>query len=306
MKPPRFEYLAPTSVDEALALLAEHGENAKILAGGQSLVPLLNFRLVRPAYLVDLNEVPGLAGIRQENGHVTIGAMTRQRALEDSTMIRDRCPLLADAMPQIGHVQIRNRGTIGGSLAHADPAAELPTVVAALGGELVVRSARGQRVLSPEKFFVAYLTTAVEPTELLVEIRLPVVPPRTGTAFMEVSRRHGDFALVGVAASVTLDDAGVCTGCAIALTGVGPTPIVAHGAAGAMIGLAPTPEALEEIGRRAAAGLHPDGDLHASSEYRQHVAGVLTRRALARATERAWGRSGGAAEPPSGRREQGR
>jgi len=289
MKPPRFEYLAPTSLDEALGLLADHGDEAKVLAGGQSLVPLLNFRLVRPAYLVDLNEIPGLAYVRADDGRLAIGAMTRQRAVETADVVRERCPLLADAMPQIGHFQIRNRGTIGGSLAHADPAAELPAVVAALGGELVVRSRTGQRTLTPEQFFVAYLTTAVEPAELLVEVRLPVAPPRTGAAFMEVSRRHGDFALVGVAASVTLDEAGVCTGCAIALTGVGPTPVVAHEAARALIGAKPTTEVLEDVGRRAAAPLRPDGDLHASSEYRTHVAGVLTRRALARAALRARG-----------------
>jgi CO/xanthine dehydrogenase FAD-binding subunit len=287
MKPPRFEYMAPTSLDEALALLAEHGDGAKVLAGGQSLVPLLNFRLVRPTYLVDLNEIPGLAYIRQDDGRVAIGALTRQRAVETSSLVRERVPLLADAMPQIGHVQIRNRGTIGGSLAHADPAAELPAVVAALEGELVVRSARGgERVLRPEEFFVAYLTTAVEPSELLVEVRLPVAPPRTGTAFLEVSRRHGDFALVGVAASVTLDEAGVCTRCAVALTGVGPTPVVTREAARHLVGATPTPGALEEVSRRATAGLHPDNDLHASSQYRQHVAGVLTRRALARALGR--------------------
>ena len=287
MKPPRFEYLAPASLDEALALLAEHGDSAKILAGGQSLVPLLNFRLVRPAYLVDLNDIPGLAYIRQDDGHVAIGALTRQRALETSTLVRERLPLLADAMPQIGHVQIRNRGTIGGSLAHADPAAELPAVVAALDGELVVRHAGGERVLRAEEFFVAYLTTALDPTELLVEVRLPVVPPRTGTAFLEVSRRHGDFALVGVAASLTLDDAGICTRCSIALTAVGPAPVVAREAAQRLVGVRPTIEALEDVGRLAAANLRPDGDLHASSQYRRHVAGVLTRRALARALERA-------------------
>jgi carbon-monoxide dehydrogenase medium subunit len=287
MKPPKFEYLAPTSLDEALALLTEHGDEAKVLAGGQSLVPLLNFRLVRPGYLVDLNEIQGLAYIRQENGRVAIGALTRQRALETSTLVRDRVPLLADAMPQIGHVQIRNRGTIGGSLAHADPAAELPAVVAALEGELVVRGAGGERVLRAEEFFVAYLTTALRPTELLVEVRLPVAPPRTGTAFLEVSRRHGDFALVGVAASVTLDEAGACTRCAIALTGVGSAPVVAREAARRLVGAMPTIEVLEDVGRLAAADLRPDGDLHASSHYRRHVAGVLTRRALGRAVERA-------------------
>ena len=291
MKPPRFEYVAPASLDEALALLAEHGEGAKVLAGGQSLVPLLNFRLVRPSYLVDLNDLPGLDGIRSDNGQLVLGAMARQRAVEQSTLVKDRCPLLDDAMPQIGHVQIRNRGTIGGSLAHADPAAELPAVVAALGGELVVRRKGGQRVLTADKFFVGYLTTALEPDELLVEVRLPVTPPRTGTDFLEVSRRHGDFALVGVAAMLTLDTDGVCTDAAIALTGVGPIPVVAGGAARSLVGVKPSPEAFEAAGRRVSDSLHPDSDLHASSEYRRHVGGVLTRRALARAAERATGGS---------------
>jgi CO/xanthine dehydrogenase FAD-binding subunit len=287
MKPPRFDYLAPGSIDEALGILAQHGDEAKVLAGGQSLVPLLAFRLVRPGYLVDLNEVPGLDGIRADDGRLAIGAMTRQRAVETAPIVRERCPLLAEAMPQIGHAQIRNRGTIGGSLAHADPAAELPAVVAALDGELVVRSARRQRVLKAADFFVGYLTTAVEPAELLVEIRLPPAPPRTGSAFMEVSRRHGDFALVGVAATATLDHGGVATRCAIVLTGVGPTPVVATDAAAALVGARPTPEVLEEVRRRVSATVRPDSDLHASAEYRTHVAGVLTQRALARATTRA-------------------
>jgi CO/xanthine dehydrogenase FAD-binding subunit len=287
MKPPRFDYLLPRSLDEALGLLAQHGEEAKILAGGQSLVPLLNFRLIRPTYLVDVNEVPGLDGIRVDDGRLVIGAMTRQRAAETSGVVRERCPLLAEAMPQIGHVQIRNRGTVGGSLAHADPAGELPAVVAALDGELVLKSRRGERRLTPEQFFVGYLTTATEPDELLVEARVAVTPPRTGTAFMEVSRRHGDFALVGVAATVTVDAGGVCTACAIALTGVGPTPVVAREAARALVGVKPTAEAYDDVGRRVAAALRPDSDLHASAEYRKHLGGVLTRRALARAVERA-------------------
>jgi CO/xanthine dehydrogenase FAD-binding subunit len=289
MKPPRFDYQAPTSLEDTLALLQQHGDHAKVLAGGQSLVPLLNFRLVRPGVLIDLNEVPGLDGIRETDGVLTIGAMTRQRTVETSALVRERCPLLADAMPQIGHVQIRNRGTVGGSLAHADPAAELPAVVAALGGELVLRRAGGQRVLPAEQFFVTYLTTALEPGELLVEVRVPVTPPRTGSAFVEVSRRHGDFALVGVAASLTVDEAGICTRAALALTGVGPTPVVARAAAAALVGARPTPAAIGDAARRATAGLTPDGDLHASREYRTHVAGVLTRRALERAGARARG-----------------
>ena len=286
MKPPRFDYLVPRSLDEALGLLAQHGEEAKVLAGGQSLVPLLNFRLVRPAHVVDLNEIPGLDTIRVDDGRLAIGAMTRQRQAETSALVRERCPLLAEAMPQVGHVQIRNRGTIGGSLAHADPAGELPAVVAALDGELVLRSRRGERRLAPHDFFVGYLTTAAAPDELLVEARVPVTPPRTGTAFMEVSRRHGDFALVGVAATVTLDAGGVCTACAIALTGVGPTPVVARDAARALVGVKPTDDALMDVGRRVAGALMPDSDLHASADYRKHLAGVLTRRALARAAGR--------------------
>ncbi|MEK7385465.1 MAG: xanthine dehydrogenase family protein subunit M [candidate division NC10 bacterium] len=289
MKPPPFDYLAPASLDEALKLLGDLGEGAKVLAGGQSLVPLLNFRLVRPQHLVDLNGLAELAGIREHDGHLVIGAMTRQRAVEHSALVRDRWPLLAEAVLQIGHAQIRNRGTVGGSLAHADPAAELPAVVAALGGELVLKSARRQRVLKAEQFFVAYLTTAAEPDELLVEARLPAMPPRTGSAFIELSRRHGDFALVGVAATVTLDEAGVCTGSTVALTGVGPTPVVARDAARALVGVRPAPEAFEDVGRRVSEAVTPDGDLHASSEYRKHLAGVLTRRALARAAERATG-----------------
>jgi CO/xanthine dehydrogenase FAD-binding subunit len=289
MKPPRFDYLAPTTVEEALGALAEHGDQAKVLAGGQSLVPLLNFRLVRPAHIVDLNELTGLDGIREENGWLVIGGMTRQRAVEDSALVRERCPLLAEAMPLIGHTQIRNRGTIGGSIAHADPAAELPAVVAALGGELVARHAGGTRTLTADAFFVSYLTSALEPTELLVQVRLPVTKPRTGVSFMEVSRRHGDFALVGVAATLTLDAAGVCTESAVALTGVGPIPVLAREAVTALVGVRPTPEVFEEVGRRVSAGLTPDSDLHASSDYRQHVAGVLTRRALAEALGRAQG-----------------
>jgi CO/xanthine dehydrogenase FAD-binding subunit len=286
MKPPRFDYLLPRSLDEALGLLAQHGEEAKILAGGQSLVPLLNFRLIRPTYLVDVNEIPGLDGIRVDDGRLIIGAMTRQRAAETSAVVRERSPLLAEAMPQIGHVQIRNRGTVGGSLAHADPAGELPAVVAALDGELVLKSRRGERRLTPEQFFVGYLTTATEPDELLVEARVPVTPPRTGAAFLEVSRRHGDFALVGVAAIVSVDAGGVCTACAVALTGVGPTPVVARDAARALVGVKPTAEACDDVGRRVASTLRPDSDLHASADYRKHLGGVLTRRALARAVER--------------------
>jgi carbon-monoxide dehydrogenase medium subunit len=287
MKPPGFDYLAPASLGEALGALDSLGDQAKVLAGGQSLVPLLNFRLVRPAHVVDLNEIPGLDAIRMDGDQLVIGAMARQRAVETSPLVAERCPLLAEAMPEIGHVQIRNRGTVGGSLVHADPAAELPAVVAALGGEMVLQSARGRRTLRAEQFFLRYLTTAVEPSELLVEVRVPATPPLTGSAFLEVSRRHGDFALVGVAATVALDAGGVCSACALALTGVGPTPVIAREATAALLGERPGEAALQEVGRRVSAAVQPDSDLHASSDYRRHVAGVLARRALARAAERA-------------------
>jgi CO/xanthine dehydrogenase FAD-binding subunit len=291
MKPAAFDYLAPESVDEALGALAGFGEEAKVLAGGQSLVPLMNFRLVRPRHLVDINGIEELAYIREAGGGLAIGAMTRQRALERSEVVRRACPLLSEAIPHIGHFQIRNRGTIGGSLVHADPAAELPAVVLALGGELVARRQDGQRVLSADRFFVAYLTVALEPGELLAEIQLPAQPPRTGWAFLEVSRRHGDFALVGVAALVTVDGDGVCTRASLALTGVGPTPVSADEAASVLVGARPTARGFDEVGRRVAEALSPDGDLHASAEYRKHVAGVLARRALTRAAERATGGS---------------
>src|SRR5678815_1921939 len=275
MKPPRFAYLAPRSIDEALAVLAAHGTEAKVLAGGQSLVPLLNFRLVRPTYLVDLNEVAGLDTVRLEQGSLVIGAMARQRAVETSALVRECCPLLAEAMPQIGHVQIRNRGTVGGSLAHADPASELPAVVAALDGELVLQSARGRRALPAEQFFRGYLSTAAAPDELLVEARVPVMSRRTGRAFVELSRRHGDFAIVGVAATVTVNADGVCTACAIALTGVAGTPVVPREAARTLVGVAPTDGACAEVGRHVSGAVEPESDLHASGDYRKHLAGVL-------------------------------
>jgi CO/xanthine dehydrogenase FAD-binding subunit len=301
MKPPRFDYRAPRSLGEALDLLAAHGAEAKVLAGGQSLVPLLNFRLVRPAYLVDLNELPGLDGIGVEDGHLVIGAMTRQRAVETSSLVRERCPLLAEAMPQVGHVQIRNRGTVGGSLAHADPASELPAVVAALEGEMVLQSARGQRTVTAEQFFRGYLTTAAATDELLVEARIPVAPPRTGSAFVELSRRHGDFAIVGVAATVTVDAAGMCATCAIALTGVAGRPVVAREAARVLVGIPPAPDAIADVGRRVSEAVEPESDLHASSDYRKHLAAVLTRRALLRATARATGMFADAAGERQGR-----
>jgi aerobic carbon-monoxide dehydrogenase medium subunit len=280
MKPAPFEYHDPAGLDEALALLADLGGEAKPLAGGQSLVPLLNFRLARPAHLVDLNRIAELAYIRDWDGGLAIGAMTRQWQAEGDRRVAERIPLLRQAIQQIGHAQIRNRGTIGGSLAHADPAAELPAVAAALDAQLVVRSQTGERVLAPDEFFLTYLTTSLEPTELLVEVRVPALPPRSGTAFVELSRRHGDFALVGVATALTLGGDDRCTDARIALIGVGPTAVRGGAGEAALRGEVPSAERFREAAHLVANGLEPESDLQASGEYRKEMAEVLVRRAL--------------------------
>lgn len=284
MKPASFKYAAPESVGEALDLLAEHSHDGKVLAGGQSLVPLLNMRLARPHVLIDLNRVAGLDYIREDNGTVAIGAMTRQRTVERSPMVREKLPLLWEAIRFVGHPQIRNRGTVGGSLAHADPSAELPAVAVASGATLVARSPRGERTLDAEEFFVSYLATALEPDELLTEVRFPVHGHR-GTAFLEVSRRHGDYALAGVAAMVTVRD-GRCEDARLAFTGVGPVPIRIPEAEAALTGRAPTDGVFAEISGIVSTRLDPDSDIHASADYRRRVSGTLAARALAAAVNR--------------------
>ena len=279
MKPPRFEYHAPRTVEEALGLLGRYRGDAKVLAGGQSLVPLLNFRLVRPAALVDLNRIPALAGIEERDGTLAFGAMTRQRAVERSPVVARRLPLLHEATRWVGHLPIRSRGTIGGSIAHADPSAEYPTVLAALGGEVVARSPRGERVVTAAALFETYLTTSLAPDEILVEVRIPAPPARAGSAFEEFARRHGDFAIVGIAAVVARD--GGALRVRLAAGGAAPTPLRLRAAeeiveAG---GAAAIPAAAE----RARELVQPDGDVHASADYRRHLTSVLTTRALRRA-----------------------
>jgi aerobic carbon-monoxide dehydrogenase medium subunit len=287
MKPPAFSYDAPQSVDEVLGILAEHGEDAKLLAGGQSLVPMLNFRLLRPSRLIDLNRVQGLSAIEPQGGGLAVGAMTRQAALERSQAVARMFPLLAQALPLIAHFQIRNRGTIGGSLSHADPAAELHAVMTALGAQLVLRSRRGERVLTCDSFFKGYLETDLAADEMLVQIRIPPDPAHSGTAFVEVSQRHGDFALVGVAARVTLDRRDACTAVSIVLTGVDTRPLRAHEAEAALVGTRLTAEDLRAAASVTASNLTPGSDMHASAEYRKRAAQALTERALAAALERA-------------------
>lgn len=285
MKPASFEYLAPTSLDEVLELLEKHGDEAKILAGGQSLVATMNFRLAQPALLVDINNVPALSYIRESDERVEIGALTRQREVERSEIVARRCPLLHQTMPFIAHPQIRNRGTFGGSLAHADPASELPAVALVLETQMVISRQGSERTVAAEDFFTGLFETVLEPHEMLTEVRIPDQPERTGTAFVEMSRRSGDFALVGVAVLVRLDASGTIERCRIGLHSVADRAILARKAMSSLIGEKPDRVTIERAAEVAAReDIDPTGDLHASADYRRHLTRVLVRRALEQAS----------------------
>jgi aerobic carbon-monoxide dehydrogenase medium subunit len=290
MKLPAIEYEAPRTFTEALELLNYHQDLASVLAGGQSLIPLLALRLARPAVLIDINCLPELSGVREANGWVTVGAMTRDYVAMDSSIIADTVPLLAAALPLIGHEAIRSRGTIGGSLAHADPAAELPAVARALDAEIVVRSKSGERLIPAAEWFDGYLTTSRRPDELLAEVRFPTARPGTGVTFLEVARRHGDFAIVGLAAALTISD-GAISDARLAFAGISDVPVRADEAEGLLVGERPSTQLFEEAARRATDALNPPADLHGSSDYRKKIAATLVRRglqaALADAEERA-------------------
>ncbi|MFL7890430.1 MAG: FAD binding domain-containing protein [Anaerolineales bacterium] len=289
MKPPPFEYIKPSSIDEALVHLAEHGYDAKPLAGGQSLIPMMNFRLAQPAVLVDLNNIPELSFIRRdEQGGLSIGAMTRHYMVEHDLLVAERAPLVSEAMPHIATTQIRSRGTFGGSIAHADPSAELVAISVALDGRFQLRGQAGTREIDARDFFLGMFTTQVEPEELLVEIALPPMPPRTGWALKEISRRPHDFALVGVAALVTLNGRDQIEAARIVLFSVGDGPVIAE-KAGDLLQDQP---ATQDLFRAAAeiAGtedVDPSSDIHASSAYRRQLVKVLTRQALETALDRA-------------------
>jgi aerobic carbon-monoxide dehydrogenase medium subunit len=289
MKLPDFSYEAPATVAEATALLAEHQDEASLLAGGQSLIPLMALRLARPAVLVDINGLDELSGVSVRDGQVMVGAMTRQYVAEESETVAATLPLLASALPLIGHEAIRSRGTVGGSMAHADPAAELPAVARALDAEFVVRSQSGERVIPAAEWFEGYLTTARRPDEILVEVRFPVAEPGTGVAFLEIARRHGDFAMVGLATSLTLTD-GTITDARLAFSGVADVPVRAAAAESLLVGQQPSAELFAEAARLAAEPLEPPADLHGSSDYRKKVAAALVRRGLRAATDNAYER----------------
>jgi len=291
MKPAPFKYYAPATVDEALVHLAEHGWDAKVLAGGQSLIPMMNFRLAQPAVLVDLNNVAELFYIRpHRDGGLLVGAMTRQRQVERDSLVAERVPMIHAALPKVAYPQIRSRGTFGGSIAHADPSAELVAASVALRGQFRLRSKRGERWVPADQFFVGLFTTVLEPEELLVEIALPPLPPRSGWSFLEVARRHHDFALVGVAAVAVLDGRGRCEQARLVYFSVGDGPVEAHHAAGVLQGQEPTVEAIAEAAQTAGkADVDPNSDINASAEYRRHLVKVLGQRALAEAFARARG-----------------
>ncbi len=294
MKPPPFQYIAPASLNEALLAMGQHGWDAKLLAGGQSLIPVMNFRLAYPSVIVDLNRLDGLSHLHPtEAGELRIGAMVRHSQLEHSGNVAHHAPLVHEAMPHIAHPQIRNRGTLGGSLAHADPAAELPVIMVALQARFRLQKTSGDRWVNAGEFYQALFTTALEPEEILVEIAIPPLPRNIGYAFLELARRHGDYAQAGVAAVVRLDENGICSQARLVYLNVGEVPMVAGEAAGMLVGHVPSADLIADAAHSAAQNeIDPTGDIHATADYKRHLAFVLGKRAIERAVARAregWG-----------------
>jgi carbon-monoxide dehydrogenase medium subunit len=288
MKPAPFDYHAPADLSAALEHLSEHGYDAKVLAGGQSLIPMMNFRLAQPGVLVDLNKLSDLTYIRTEkDGELRIGAMTRHYEVEKDPLIEQHAPLIHETMPKIATPQIRSRGTFGGSIAHADPAAELGTVCVALEGRFRCQSSDGDRWVPADEFFLGMFTSVLEPEEILVEIAIPSMQPRTGWALEEVARRAHDFALAGVAALVRLDDKGQCELARLVFLSVGDMPVLSEKAAEVLVGQKPSAEGIRNAAESVMGELEPSGDIHASPAFRLHLSKVLAERALIRAFERA-------------------
>ena len=286
MKPAAFDYVVADNIDAAVRSLADAGDDAKIIAGGQSLVPMLNFRLLKPSVLIDINRIPNLAFIEEADNSIRVGALTRHFHLETSPLITRHLPVLACAMTHVAHLAIRNRGTIGGSLSHADPAAELPMMAVLLDAELHIVSPAGKRKAAARDFFLGALTVDLGPSDIVTEIVFPKLPAKTGWGFEEVARRSGDFALAAVAATLTVSS-GVVAQARIALTGVGPTPLRAGEAESLLVGKALEPQLVDRVVEAVRATVEPETDLHASADYRRHLAGVLTGRTLAAGWRRA-------------------
>ena len=292
MKAAPFEYVRAGSVAEACELLRQDGDAIRLIAGGQSLVPMMAMRLTRPGRLVDINEIASLKFVAFETDVVRIGACARQCVIERDDALAACVPLLRQALAWVGHIQTRNRGTVGGSLVHADPAAELPLAAQVLDAKMVLRSATGARAVPAREFFVGPLMTTIEPTECLEEIHWPVwTEPRAGCAFTEVSRRHGDFAIIAAAAQIALGDDGRCARASFGLGGGGSTPLAFPKLAGRLIGTQLEEKAVQSVAHDAAVELDPGGDLHASADYRKHLAAVLAARVLRAAYEQAKGKS---------------
>jgi carbon-monoxide dehydrogenase medium subunit len=289
MKPPPFEYLAPSTLEEALAQLSEHGSEAKILAGGQSLIPSMNFRMVQPAMLIDINRVPGLDSIHQtEQGGLSIGALTRQNQAERHPLVALHTPLLHETIPHIAHPQIRNRGTIGGSLSHADPASELPVYAITREIRFHVRSAAAERWVDAQDFFLGMFTTALAPDELLVEIEIPPMPDGAGWSFLEIARRRGDYAMMGLAAYLELSANGICRAARLVYLNAGDGPMRAREAEKMLIDEKPAAELFESAAKVASdSEIDPFGGIHATVDFQRHLARVLTVRALEKAHSRA-------------------
>jgi len=287
MKPAKFDYYDPTSLEEALALLDTHQGDSKVLAGGQSLMPLLNMRLARPKIVVDINRIKELNYVRASDGGIAIGAIARQRALQTEKLIAERVPILQEAAYYIAHPQIRSRGTICGSIAHADPAAELPALALALDAEMTLASAKAVRAVGAQTFFQSFFTTALEANEILTEVRFPAAPKDSAWSVIEISRRHGDFAIVGIVAGLALEpDRQVIRRARLVYFGVGPTPVRVKAAEDALIGQAALEPAFEAAAQSAKQGIDPSNDIHASEEYRRAVAATLTKRALRAALQK--------------------
>jgi aerobic carbon-monoxide dehydrogenase medium subunit len=290
MIPPAFDYIAPQSLAEAVRALVAHGEEAKLLAGGHSLLPLLKLRLANPKLLIDLSKIPGLSNISQQDDTIVVGALTTHYQIESSELLKSKCPLLPQTARAIGDVQVRNRGTIGGSLAHADPSADWPAAILALGGELKLSGSRGERRIAVEEFFLGAMTTVVEPTEILTEIRVPVSPRRCGSAYLKMAQQASGFAIVGVAVWLRVAQDGRCEDIGVGVTGLSEKPFRARTVESRLRGNKLTPKLIAESAAQVAEGNDPMEDLHASAKFRAHLAQVYTSRAIEEAGKRAVGR----------------
>ena len=290
MIPAAFDYHRPSSLDEAVGLLARYGDAAKVLSGGMSLLPVLKLRLGSFAHVVDIGRIPGLEYVKEDGGILKIGATTRQATLERSELIRAKYPILADAVPLIADPLVRNRGTIGGNIANGDPGNDQPAIMIVLGAAFVVRGSKGERSIAANRFYTGFFTTALAPDDILAEIRIPVPPSRSGGAYAKLKRKVGDFAAAAAAVQLTLDTKGAIERAAIALTNAGPTPLEAVDAARALVGKVPDDKTISEAAKLAAAKSSPSADRRGSVEYKKEMARVMTARALRKAVERAGGR----------------